>query len=1311
MFALTVLDRPSAGKSGELKETTQKPCFVVGIGASAGAQNALEQIFTALPSDCGLAFVVIMHLPSVGPSFLAEMLGRYTPMKVLPAEEGMALHPDTVHVIPAGRQLTLNDGLFRLEEPADKYGAFHPIDCFFHSLASEVGKHSIAVVLSGFGTDGAESVKAVREAGGIVIVQEPGTALSPSMPRSAVTSGMADFILPAEEIAAKITDIARGDCPLPPRACLATTLDEDLAAIFAIVRARTGHDFSSYKRNTVIRRIERRMAVNDVAGMKKYIVLLETSAQEAQALGQEILIGVTSFFRDPEAFETLRREIIPRLFEGRDPDDPVRIWHACCATGEEVYSTAILIREYLNEQQLDARVQLFATDIDEAAIAQARAGLYSDEIEEDVSEERLRAFFTRVDGRWQVAKQLREMVVFAHHSLLKDPPFSRLDLLVCRNFLIYLNPDMQKRLFSLFHMSLKPKGFLFLGASETVGRDNSLFASRDQRWKIFERLEGSRREDMIFPFNASVSRFPKSTLPPRKVPDKSTGPVQIAEKLLIERYAPPCVVVNENYEVVHVSTRANRFLEVPVGEWTRDFLKMTRTELRPSLRAAIYKSFTEQKQVSFRGVKVTLDGEEAAVNVLVEPLKDPSSDEKLAMVILEQTLPQAPAPGPAAGEEATAGDDASREMLIRQLEEQLRITHEQLLTVTEQLETSQEGFMSANEELMSINEEFQSGNEELQATNEELETSKEELQALNEELVTVNAELQGKVEELDRVNSDMENLFRSSEIATIFLDPQLVIRRFSPAMAHIFNLIAADIGRPFRHMAGTLDWAGLPEDARTVQASSSPVEREVATLDGQRHYLMRVLPYRNIEGRIDGIVVTLVDITGHKRAEEALRESELFYRQILESIPAMVFTMKPAGDCDYLSRQWVDFTGEEMSEHLADACCKLLHPDDRERASLAWRDAAEKGTPYDLEYRIRRHDGKYEWFMVRNRPIRNEAGEIVRWFGTALNIDKLVQTQEELRRAKSAAEAATRAKAQFLANMSHELRTPMTGVMGMLDLTLQGALSDEQRGYLEKVRTSAHALLRILNDILEFSRFEASMIAFVEEPFLLHDSVRGAVELFDLEARLKGLKLELEIAPGTPELMKGDEGRVRQILVNLIGNAVKFTDHGEVKIRVEAGEAADGGLREIIFIVSDTGIGISEDNRSTIFQPFSQGDASHTRRFGGTGLGLAISKEVAERMGGPSPSAANQGWGAPSASPCLSGKPRWLRPRHRRRRSIPFRLLLLRIRPGRDCWSLRTMHASGNSWGLCSGMEASISTAPLMARRPWRCGRGGDSTA
>ncbi len=1175
------------------------PCLVVAIGASAGGQEALEQFFTIMPTDCGVSFVVVMHLPPDGPSFLAEMLGRYTTMEVVTAEEGMPLVPNRIQVIPAGRELTMNGDrlLLHLEGPVELRRLDHPIDRLFRSLAQAKGKDAIAVVLSGFGTDGTEGVKAVSAAGGVVIVQEPASAGSPAMPRSAIASGAAGLILPAEEIPVKIAEIARGTCSLASHACRPTTLEEELHTIFAIVKAKTGHDFSSYKASTVMRRIERRMAVNDAGGIGKYIALLRKNPHEAHALCQDILIGVTSFFRDPEAFDTLRREIIPRLFADRDPDEPVRIWHACCATGEEVYSMAMLIREYLDEHRLAAKVQLFATDIDEVAIAQARAGRYDGDIAAVLGEERLGRFFTRGDGHWQVSKSLREMVVFAHHSLIKDPPFSRLDLLVCRNFLIYLNPDMQKRLISLFHQVLKPGGFLFLGSAESVGHHSELFDTMDKKWKIFTRREGAHRSEAPFPLTASV-RLPGKQRPARQAGAREPSPQSLAERFLLERYAPLGMVINEKYEAIHTTSRTNSFLEVPVGEPTRDILKMAREGLRPALRAAIYKGFTEQGEVVFRGVRVGDDGDGATVNILVKPLQAAPSAERLLMVVFEPAAPPAPLPAPAGEAEALPGAENSREGLIRQLEEQLHITHEQLQATSEQLETSNEGFLSASEELMSINEEFQSANEELQSTNEELETSKEELQALNEELVTVNAELQGKVEELNQTTSNMENLLASSEIATIFLDWQLHIRGFTPAAEVIFNLIPSDTGRPFRHFAGRIDWPGFTSDAETVLAGQPFAEREVTTLDSERCYLKRIFPYRTQEGKIDGIVVTLIDITERKRMEERTRH--------LASFPQM--NPNPVLELDLSGR--INFCNSAASL-LMESCGR----ENDDFGSFLFPD-------FDAMLReLGGEGGKnvYREIAVKDRVFGLSVNSVPQ-FGVvrvyAFDITERRRAEEDLQRAKEEAEAANRVKSQFLANMSHELRTPMTGVLGMLDLALSGDLKEEQREFICAAHASAHSLVRILNDILDLTKIEKGIFSIVEEPFSIRNSVENTFQILLPVAKRKGLELNFTVADDVPETLSGDQTRLNQILTNLAGNAVKFTEKGTVEISVTAGGSAPAGRRAITFTVTDTGIGIPEGKKDLLFREFSQVDDSHSRRYGGAGLGLAISKEIVERLGG-----------------------------------------------------------------------------------------------
>ncbi|MGD0961052.1 MAG: PAS domain S-box protein [Methylomonas sp.] len=985
----------AAPVQAESEETadTDRPCIVVGIGASAGGQTALEQMFATMPIDRDLSFLVIMHLPPEGPSFLAGMLSRYTAMEVLTAEEIMLIKPNKVYVIPAGRNLAVKDDRLHLEIPDERNGAHYPIDRLFHTLSEQPGKRIIAVVLSGTGCDGAEGAKKIKAAGGLVIAQEPSSAEYPAMPKSVIDRGFADLILPAAEIAMKIAEISHGYCALPAQACYFATSDENLATVCSLVRNETGHDFSAYKTNTVIRRIERRMSVNAVGGIGKYIALLRENPQEAHALSQDILIGVTSFFRDPEAFATLRRDILPQLLANKNAAEQLRVWHACCSTGEEAYSMAILIKEYLDEHKLDTKVLIFATDIDESAIVQARAGNYDGNIEEDVSEERLKAYFIGGEGRWQVIKPIREMVVFAQQSLIKDPPFSRLDLLVCRNFLIYLNPDMQKRLIALFHQALKPEGVLFLGSSETVGRSSELFATIDKKWKIFKRLSGEGRSDIAFSYPSPTRSTFRTGRPPTSAESLRPNIGEVAEKILMERYSPPCILVDEKYQIAHIINSTKGVLEDPVGEPTRNVLSKAKAALRPALRAAIHKAFAEQKQIVFKGIKVEDSDGEMTVNVLVEPLKTPLTTGTLAMVVFEPTVQPPATPLADGADSARCDEESSRDMLVRQLEEQLRVTSEQLLSTTEQLESSNEQYLSANEELMSINEEFQSANEELQSTNEELETSKEELQTLNEELATVNAELQNKLEELNKTNSDMENLLTSSEIATLFLDRQLNLKGFTPATAAILNLNAADIGRPFRHFAGKIDWSTLAMDAEKVLAGQPFAEREVTTLDSELYYLKRISPYRTTRGKVDGIVITLVDISERKHAEQARMQLSA----IVESSDDAIL----AKDLNGVIRNWNAAAERLFGYPASEAIGKpvtLLIPvamQAEEDLILQRLSAGERIEHYET-VRVAK-DGRQIDVSVTVSPIKDNGGRIIGASKIVRDISERKRTEETLR--------------------------------------------------------------------------------------------------------------------------------------------------------------------------------------------------------------------------------------------------------------------------------------------------------------------------
>lgn len=837
--------------------------LVVGIGASAGGLEALQRLLQALPAPTGIAFVVVVHAPPGNTPKLIEFLARATPMALLPWSADAPYDADTVLVVPPTRD---SGG-----DAATQSGP-HSIDRLFTQLAARFGRSATAVVLSGTGNDGAAGARAVDVAGGPVLVQDLATAEHASMPAAAAASCPRAERLPPEAIAARLMSLASAGHPpdigaLPPDA-----LDEQVREILQLVRKRTGNDFAQYKTNTVLRRLDRRMKACGKATLADYRTLVETDAGEAQALARDFSIGVTAFFRDPEAFDVLRTQVLPALCAVRTPPEPVRVWDACCATGEETYSLAILLHECMPGPLIGASMQIFATDMDESAIARARTGRYPESIADDVGATRLASHFTRVDQGYQVARDLREVIVFAKHNLLRDPPFSRLDLIVCRNFLIYLAPAVQHRIVGMFHEMLRPGGYLMLGSSETLGPHADRFAAIDKRWRIFQRRDDERERPRRHSFPALDAGL-WSAVHQRQAPlPREATPVTLAQRALIERYSPPFVVVDERFEALYFSPHGRRYFGVPAGEPTKNVLNMLHKELRPAVRAAVDRALARNEQAVFRS-QLRRDDETEVLEIKAEPLDHTATGRATVLVVIEPVQP-APSPRkPAAPSAApsTAGAGAApvredaKDALIHELEDQLRTSREDLNAALEQLATSNDGLVAANEELMSVNEEFQS-------TNEELETSKEELQTLNEELTTVNQELQHKVEALDRANSDIENLLDSTAIATLFLDRGLRVQRYTPASEQIFRLIASDLGRPLADLRGTIAYGSVPDDARRVLETGVPIEREVTTLDGTRHYLMRVLPYRDKQERIEGAVVTFIDLTERRQMEEELQE-------------------------------------------------------------------------------------------------------------------------------------------------------------------------------------------------------------------------------------------------------------------------------------------------------------------------------------------------------------------------------------------------------------------------------------------------------
>ncbi len=901
------------------------PFVIVGVGASAGGIEALEGFFGGVPEKPGFAVVVVTHLNPARESLLHEIIGRRTEMPVHVAASDMLVECNNVYVLPEDAVLSIEHRHLQIIRPDGGQRVRKPVDVFFSALARDCGEYAAGIVLSGGDGDGTLGVKAIKEYGGLTLAQVkdghgPG---HPSMPDSAIATGYVDFAIPADDMGARLIQFANSlAAPGGPLAVFGKatgdgTYEAARMQIYAILRNQVGHDFSGYKTKTFLRRVQRRMQVAQVDTPEAYVALLGRDPAEARALFRDLLINVTSFFRDAEAFDNIATMVIPRLFDGRGATETVRVWVPGCATGEEVYSIAILLREHMDTLTAVPRVQVFATDIDEHALSIARAARYPAALLDAVADPRRRRFFVPDAGSFVLAKEARDLCIFSPHSVIRDPPFSRMDLVSCRNLLIYFGTDIQSQVIPTFHYALRDGGFLFLGSSENVSQFQDLFTPIDKRHRIFR-----KREDVI----ASV-RLPMivrdlrpSTRGGHWVRRGLSGGTTLRQSVhtqVLERFAPPHVVVNGDGDVVYFSSRTGKFLEAPPGLPNRQLMTMARKGLRLDLRSLFREAVETNRTVARGGAAVeTEDGRVQIVTITVEPLID--YDEPLYLVLFTDQGPTL------SREEASARVQSLREGASVQLEEELRETRERLQSLVEEYETALEELKSSNEELQSVNEEFQS-------TNEELEASKEELQSVNEELHTVNAELTSKVDALDRANADLQNLFDSNNVATVFLDRKLVIRSYTPEISKLFNILPTDRGRPLSDLTSQIELEDLAADVQAVIAGAALVERKVETSRDGAHYLMRVTPYQNTRGRVDGAAVSFVDVTGLTRAEGRLRvmvaELQHRTRNLLGVVQAIARqTIGKGGSLDaYKDRLSALGRVQGLISHAADETVELGH--------------------------------------------------------------------------------------------------------------------------------------------------------------------------------------------------------------------------------------------------------------------------------------------------------------------------------------------------------------------------------------------------
>lgn len=1178
--------------------------FVVGIGASAGGITALREFFNGVKRDSGMAYVVILHLSPQHDSSLSELLQNRTSVPVTQINQPTKIQPDHVYVIPPLKYLVIADGMIRLTDPERSHGHPTSIDLFFRTLADAYGKDAVAILLSGVGADGTIGLGRVKEQGGFAIAQDPAEAEYDSMPRSAIDAGLVDLVLPVREMPSKLLAIRdaaqRLQFPDEREEELAPDFDEAvLRNITAVLRLRTGNDFSQYRRPTLLRRIARRLQVREMQDMSQYLAFLREHPEEVSALLRDLLITVTNFFRDRDAFEVLETEVVPRLFQNKTPDDQVRVWCAGCATGEEAYSIAILLAEQASKISEPPKIQVFATDIDDRAIAQGREGRYPDAVSLDITPDRLKQFFIREGDRYTVKKQIRETVLFAQHNLLRDPPFSKLDLVSCRNLLIYLNREMQERVLQILHFAIRRDGYVFLGSSESAENVPSLFLPIDKKRRIYRSrpLVGhappSLLEDKWMPKIPALEGV-------RHEPSRMAGELH---QEAVEQLAPPSVLVNDNFEIVHASTHAGRYLHLAGGEPTRNLFKLVDPSLQLDLRAILFeaKSGADLNASVNRKLRFNLNGESRWLNLSARLITSgPRAAEGFFLVIFDETTE------PAKEELPATADEATKAAIVRQLERDLQEAKDQLRTTLEQHETSVE-------ELRASNEELQATNEELRSATEELETSKEELQSVNEELSTVNLEYKEKIEEVGRSNSDLQNLMVSIDIATIFLDRSFNIKRYTPRAQMLFNIRPGDIGRPLEHFTNKLNYRGLHEDAETLLNRLHVIEREVTSTDGLC-YLARFTPYRTTEDRIDGVVLSFIDITNRKRSEEQLRGQaiELVEQaEMLKQMPVLVF------DADSRIVMWNAGCERLYGYGSAVAIGKNVHEFLR----------TEFSTPRTEIYAQLRNTGDWQGELVHTTSAGGRICVASHWIRHQREANKpavVIEINNDItarRRAEEALLEADRNKDRFLLTLGHELRNPLGAIMSSAVLLRQPRVSAQTAARARDIiERQLNNLVRLVDDLLDVERLSRGRITLKKEPVDVSEVVNAAVETAKPLLDGQGHKLEVTI-PNGRLIVDGDLARLAQSVANLLHNACKYSPpNSPVELKVErAGDA-------VLIRVRDAGIGMTPQTVPKLFDIYAQGKPSAGTQLEGFGVGLALVRQLVELHGG-SVSASSEGVG------------------------------------------------------------------------------------
>lgn len=1205
---------------------------VVAVGASAGGLNAFRKFFARVPASSGMAFVLIQHLDPTHESLMADLIATHTRLTVRQAADGMMVERDHVYTIPPGAYLTIQGGTLRVSRPAERQAVRLPFDHFLRSMAKDLGERAICVILSGAGTDGSLGLRAVKEQNGLVVAQDPTEAEHDGMPRSAIATDAVDRILPVEEIADVLVSYGRGRRLERVRD---DTTERDrvdaphLAGIIGLLRANTPHDFGPYKSGTLQRRIQRRVAMAGVADIERYLELLKREPRELELLAKDLLINVTNFFRDPSVFAFLAEHTIPELVRRHRGDQPIRIWVAGCSTGEEPYSIAMLVFEELARTGIQLKLQVFASDVDADAVATAREGLYPESIETDVTPARLARFFTREDHHYRVEPDLRAAVIFAVHDVLADPPFARLDLISCRNLLIYLTAEAQDKVLRLFHFSLRDGGRLLLGSSETVGKLGDRFRPVAKTQRLYDRVGYLRPSEVDFPIGHGRTVDLPGSPGTFKRPPRGTELGEIARNALLDAYAPPSALINGQHEVLYYLGATDRYLQVVPGEPSRDILLMAREGLRSKLRIAIRQAVQQKTGAPVRTeARMKRDGTAVAVAISVQPVA--GDGDPLFMVSFSEPPPHArqPLPGGARAE------DASR---LAEVERELETTRGELQSAVQELELWSDEQRAINEEAVSVNEESQ-------ATNEELMTSKEELQSLNEELAALNNQLQVALDAQRDTANDLQNILYSSDVATLFLDRDLNIRFFTPAAKSHFRIIATDIGRPLADLTSRTQDLGLLADARAVLGHSIPTRSEIHGSDGG-WYVRRITPYRTRDGRIEGVVVTFVDISELKAAERRLEAARAYSDSIVDNIrrPLLVLDaeLKIVSGNDAFHRSFAVTREQAVGRPVAEV---MQHVVDQAglrqflEGILAGHAPAEE-LPLEAELPLL---GRRS-LIVGAGLIKGDPAEPARLLLSIEDDTERRQTARALEEAKQQAEQANLAKSRFLAAASHDLRQPLQTLSLLHGLIGRKIKEPELVRLVTLMDATLGAMSGMLNTLLDINQLEAGMVRPEIVTFPIEELMLRLRSEFGYHAAANGLVLG--VVPSSLHV-RSDPNLLEQLLRNLLANAVKYTRHGKVllgcrrrgdKLRIE---------------VWDTGPGIPAEQMEAIFQEFYQLDNPARERSRGLGLGLAIVRRLSELLEHPVDVRSRVGRGSMFAVELPLGRPEDVLLRTRRRHEV-----------------------------------------------------------